>query len=36
MKFYQKLGYSEADIVRTSFNGLPAIELVLLEKCLEN
>lgn len=31
-EFYRKLGYSEADIVRTSFNGLQDIELVLLEK----
>ena len=33
-KFYSKLGYTEADIVHTSFNGLEEIELVLLEKRL--
>ena len=33
-EFYRKLGYSEADIVQTSFNGLQEIDLVLLEKKL--
>lgn len=32
--FYRTLGYAEADIVKTSFNGLQDIELVLLEKRL--
>lgn len=31
-RFYQKRGYQEAGIVRTSFNGLQDIGLVLLEK----
>lgn len=33
-QFYNKLGYSEADIVQTSFNGLQDVDLVLLEKKL--
>lgn len=31
---YRKLGYKEIDIVPTDFNGLPGIDLVLLEKHL--
>ena len=30
--FYQKLGYREADIVPCVFNGIPGVQLVLLEK----
>lgn len=33
-KFYPKLGYREADIVPTVFNGIPNVDLVLLEKKL--
>ena len=33
---YKKLGYTEAGIVKTDFNGLDQINLVLLEKCLGN
>ena len=33
-QFYNKLGYSEAGIVQTSFNGLQDVDLVLLEKKL--
>ena len=32
---YKKLGYTEIDIVPTVFNGLPDVDLVLLEKNLE-
>nr|WP_294530316.1 GNAT family N-acetyltransferase [uncultured Blautia sp.] len=31
-KMYKKLGYTEIDIVPTNFNGIPGIDLVLLEK----
>ena len=31
---YKKLGYREAGIVPTAFNGIPGVELVLLEKKL--
>lgn len=31
-KLYKKLGYAEAGTVRCIFNGIPGIELVLLEK----
>lgn len=31
---YRKHGYSEIDIVPTTFNGIPGIQLVLLEKAL--
>lgn len=31
---YKKLGYREADIVPTVFNGIPGVNLVLLEKTL--
>ncbi|MBQ6595611.1 MAG: GNAT family N-acetyltransferase [Clostridia bacterium] len=30
--FYRKLGYEEAGIVPTTFNGIPGVDLVLLEK----
>ena len=30
--FYKKLGYREAGIVPTTFNGIPGVQLVLLEK----
>lgn len=30
--FYKKLGYSEADTVPCTFNGIPSVNLVLLEK----
>ena len=33
-KFYPSLGYREADIVPTVFNGIPGVDLVLLEKKL--
>ena len=32
---YQKLGYEEIDIVKCIFNGIPDVQLVCLEKCLE-
>jgi hypothetical protein len=32
---YQKLGYKEIGIVPTTFNGIPGVDLVLLEKNLE-
>lgn len=32
---YQKHGYTEVDIVPTKFNGIPGVNLVLLEKYLE-
>ena len=32
---YRKLGYKEIGIVPTSFNGIPGVDLVLLEKNLE-
>jgi len=32
---YRKMGYKEIDIVPTDFNGLPGIDLVLLEKHLD-
>lgn len=32
---YQKLGYTEADILPCTFNGLPGVQLVLLEKKLD-
>ncbi len=31
---YQKLGYAEVDIVPCEFNGIPCVQLVLLEKYL--
>ena len=31
---YHKLGYREAGIVPTTFNGIPGVDLVLLEKAL--
>lgn len=31
---YKKLGYKEIDIIPTDFNGIPGIDLVLLEKYL--
>ena len=31
---YNKLGYKEVDIVPTVFNGIPDVNLVLLEKYL--
>lgn len=31
---YKKLGYTEVDIIPTDFNGIPKIDLVLLEKYL--
>lgn len=34
-KMYQKHGYTEIGIVPTDFNGIPGIELVLLEKYLK-
>ena len=33
-KFYPKLGYREADSVPPVFNGIPEVDLVLLEKKL--
>lgn len=33
---YKKLGYTEVGIVKTDFNGLDQINLVLLEKCIAN
>ena len=33
-KMYNKLGYKEVDIVSTVFNGIPDVNLVLLEKYL--
>ena len=33
---YKKLGYTEVGIVKTDFNGLGKINLVLLEKSLGN
>ena len=33
---YQKLGYKEIGIVPTTFNGIPGVDLVLLEKNLGN
>ncbi|MCR5035545.1 MAG: GNAT family N-acetyltransferase [Clostridia bacterium] len=33
--FYQKHGYKEIGIVPTVFNGIPGVDLVLIEKCLE-
>jgi GNAT superfamily N-acetyltransferase len=32
---YQKLGYKEIGIVPTTFNGIPGVDLVLLEKNLD-
>ena len=32
--FYRKLGYREAAIVPVTFNGIPGVDLVLLEKFL--
>lgn len=32
--FYAKLGYREADILPCDFNGIPGVQLVLLEKSL--
>ena len=32
---YQKMGYKEIGIVPTTFNGIPGVDLVLLEKNLE-
>lgn len=34
-KFYKKLGYREADTVPCIFNGIPDVQLVLLEKSLK-
>lgn len=34
-KMYQKHGYTEIGIIPTDFNGIPGIELVLLEKYLQ-
>lgn len=34
-KLYQKLGYREAGIVPCEFNGIPGVQLVCLEKTLE-
>ena len=34
--FYKKIGFSEIDIIPTVFNGIPNVNLVLLEKYLEN
>ena len=34
-KLYHRLGYEEIGIVPTAFNGIPGIDLVLLEKTLE-
>lgn len=34
-KMYQKHGYTEIGIIPTDFNGIPGIELVLLEKYLK-
>lgn len=31
---YQKLGYKEISVVPTTFNGIPGVDLVLLEKHL--
>ena len=33
-RLYARLGYREADIVPTVFNGIPNVQLVCLEKCL--
>ena len=33
-KVYNKLGYKEVDIVPTVFNGMPDVNLVLLDKYL--
>ena len=33
-RLYQKLGYAESDIVPCIFNGIPNVQLVLLEKKL--
>ena len=33
-RLYQKLGYAEPDIVPCTFNGIPNVRLVLLEKKL--
>lgn len=33
-RFYAKLGYREADILPCTFNGIPGVQLVLLEKSL--
>ena len=33
-KLYKKLGYEEIDMVPTVFNGIPDVNLVLLEKYL--
>lgn len=35
-RFYAKLGYEEAGIVPCDFNGIPNIQLVLLEKSIES
>lgn len=32
---YEKLGYTEIGVVHTKFNGIPEVDLVLLEKVLE-
>lgn len=34
-RMYEKLGYKEVGIVPCTFNGLPDVQLVLLEKCLD-
>ena len=35
-RMYRRLGYEEIDIVPTTFNGIPGINLVLLEKTLQD
>jgi RimJ/RimL family protein N-acetyltransferase len=35
-KMYHKLGYKEIGIIPTTFNEIPGVDLVLLEKNLEN
>lgn len=32
--FYKKNGYQEIGIVPTTFNGIPGVDLVLIEKCI--
>ena len=34
-RLYKHLGYREVGIVPTTFNGIPGVQLVLLEKHLE-
>lgn len=33
---YHKLGYTEVGVVNSTFNGIPGVKLVCLEKCLKN